>query len=372
MQDTDSQPTVEPTPPSSSSSSMPKKRNLLLTTILLAPGAGLAASLMAALLMLFLRMAAGIPTPPELFGDFVLKHINTSTFLHLLQTFSPYPKLYPLGLALLGMVALGTVLGLLYALIVRVQFPIESYRPGKKEWLTALAFGIVMTLAGTVLFWNELRQNFYGLPIDLAGLATVLGLLADFIFYAVVLCIAYRALLPKVIVPGSSDEVVTKRRLALSRVGVAALSVGGLAGSGGLVRAFLNNYTSYDGMSTYPHNNVLAPITPNAEHYVVTQNPVDPTTNIDLWRLEVTGLIKNPGTYTFTEVQQLPSVSRAITLQCISSGIPGHLISTAIWQGVTVRTLIEKHGGMLPNASYIAFYSIDGYSIRAVKRCNGF
>ncbi len=359
MQETDSQATVEPTPPSPVAYT---KWRAFFTSIFLAPGAGLAASLLTATFMIALRLSAGVPTPVELFGDFVLKHISVGTFLHLLFTFSPNSKTAPLGLALVGMIALGTVLSLPYAMIVRVQFPAKSYRPGKTEWLTALAFGIVMTLIGVVLFWNELGQNFYGLPVNLARLTSALGLLADFILYAVVLCLAYRALLPKYAVPGSTDEVVSKRRLLLSRAGVAALSIGGLAGTVGLARTYLSHYSSYDGMSTYPHHNVLPPITPNAEHYVVTQNPVDPTTNIDLWRLEVTGLVKNPGTYTFTEVQQLPSTSRAITLQCISSSVSGHLISTAIWQGVTLRSLLEKHGGVLSNASYVAFYSVDGYN----------
>lgn len=358
MQDTDSKATVEP-----SSLVVYTKGRTLFTATFLSLGAGLVASAMAALLMLLLRVAAGVPTPMELFGDFVLKHIDTGTFLHLLQKFSPYPKLYPLGLALLGMIALGTVLGLLYAAIVRVKLPVNGYRPGRSEWLTALTFSLVMTILAVGLFWNELRQNFLGLPIELARLTTIVGLLGDFVVYGVVLCLAYRALLPKYLVPGSANEVVTKRRLLLSRAGIAALSIGGLAGTGGLVRKYLDGYSSYDGQETFPQNQVTPAITTNADHYVVTQNPSDPTPNIDLWRLEVTGLVKTPGTYTFTEVQQLPSTSRPMTLQCIASGIGGHLISTAIWQGVTLRSLLEKHGGPVSNASYIAFYSVDGYNI---------
>ncbi|MBV9711838.1 MAG: molybdopterin-dependent oxidoreductase, partial [Ktedonobacteraceae bacterium] len=224
-------------------------------------------------------------------------------------------------------------------------------------------FGIVMTLVAVVLFWNELRQNFYGLPIDLSRLTSAAGLLADFVFYAVVLCVAYRALLPKYSAPGTSDEVVSKRRLLLSRAGVAALSIGGLAGTTELVRTYLSNYSSYDGMKTATHFRVTSPITPNVDHYVVTQNPVDPTPNIDLWRLEVTGLIKNSGTYTFSQVQELPSTSRAITLECIANGLGDHLIGTAIWQGVTLRSLLERHGGVSSNARYVAFYSVDGYNI---------
>src|ERR1019366_5284025 len=108
MQDTDSQAAVEPTPPSPPSFVAYTKGRSFLTTVLLAPGAGLVASLMAAVLMIVLRLVAGVPAPVELVGDFVLKHINVSTFLHLLSTFAPNSKTEPLGLALLRMIALGT------------------------------------------------------------------------------------------------------------------------------------------------------------------------------------------------------------------------------------------------------------------------
>ncbi len=73
--------------------------------------------------------------------------------------------------------------------------------------------------------------------------------------------------------------------------------------------------------------------------------------------------MSNPGTYTYEQLNTLPSTSRAITLECISDGPGGRFISTAIWQGVTLRTLLEKHGGALPNARYVAFYSVDGYVV---------
>ena len=58
-----------------------------------------------------------------------------------------------------------------------------------------------------------------------------------------------------------------------------------------------------------------------------------------------------------------PSISRAITLECIANGIGDHLISTAIWQGVLLSTLLERHGGAQKTARFIAFSSVDGYVI---------
>lgn len=335
---------------------------LLMLAALCALGAGVTASLLAVALMSFLRLAAGIPTPVELFGDHLLKLLSAPRFVDLLIKFSPNPKTAPLGLALLGMLGLGTALGLLYALLTRVKLPAERNRPARKEWLIGAGIAIVMTLAGVALFWGELGQNFYGPPVQWAMLFTALGMLADFGLYAVALCWCYRMLLPKQAL-GTGLSAGNGRRQLLARVGVAALGVGAAGGAAGFIKGLLNNYATYDGMQTFTNNGFIPPITPNSDHYVVTQNVVDPAVIAGLWRLEVTGLVGNPGTYTYDELQALPSTSRAITLECIANYIGGHLISTAVWQGVTFGSLLAKHGGALPGASYVAFYSVDGYSV---------
>jgi len=319
---------------------------------------------MAAALMGVLRLEAGIPTPVELFGDHVLKLLPAGRFVQFLITFGRNAKTEPLGLTLLGMIGLGTLLGLLYAPLVRVALPASGYGPARREWLVAAVLAIVMTLAAVALFWGELGQNFLGLPLAWALLVTTLAMLAESSVYAATLCMAYRALLPKQPAPGVSTQAQERRQL-LARAGIAALSLGAGAGTLGLIRGFLTgeSFTSYDGTETSAHHGFTAPITPNNEHYVVTQNPVDPTPNLDVWRLEVTGLVGSPGTYTYEQLKSLPSTSRAITLECISNGPGGRLISTAIWQGVTVRALLARHGGALPNARYVAFYSVDGYTV---------
>ena len=336
-------------------------RTLILSS-LFALGAGLLASLLAIVTMITLRLAAGVPTPVELFGDYVLKHIDVSTFINLLDAFRPNGKTGPLGLALLSMFGLGVVLGLLYAALVRVKLPVAGYRPGRREWLTALGFALAMALLGCVLFRNELPQNFFGLPFVWSAIVSALGLLSDFAVYALVLCLVYRALLPKQEVAGIAKPV-QDRRLLLSRAGVAALSVGGAGAAYGLVNKYLDGFAIYDGMKSAVHGEKTPPITPNSEHYVVTQNVVDPNPDASLWRLELTGLIQKPATYTYEEVQKLPSTSRPVTLECIANAVGNHLIGTAIWQGVSLQTLLDQHGGALSNATHVAFYSVDGYNV---------
>ena len=132
--------------------------------MLAALGSGFTASLMAVVLMGILRLTAGVPTPVELFGDFVLKHISVDTFIRLLLTFGPNAKTTPLGLTLLAVIGIGTGLGVIYAVFVRMPLPAAGYRPGRREWLTALSLALAMTLAGIILFWNDIGQNFLGLP----------------------------------------------------------------------------------------------------------------------------------------------------------------------------------------------------------------
>lgn len=346
----------------------PAPRHFVLAA-LSAAGAGLVASLAAVLVMSVLRLAVGIPSPVELFGDHVLKNISVGQFIQLLSQFKSSPKTGPLGLTLLAMIGLGTALGLLYALVTRVKLPAAGARPGRSERLVAAAFALALTLVGAALFWGEIGQSFIGLPLEWAVPLTLLGLLLDFACYALVLCLAYRVLLPKrAVVAGAGGEAGEEeqrtwnsRRQLLARAGVAVLGVGAAGGSLGLMKGLLTGYTSYDGMKTFTTNGFVSPITPNSEHYTVTQNAVDPAVDAGLWRLEVTGLVGKTGSYTLDELQALPSTSRAITLECIANGIGDHLISTAIWQGVAIRTLLERHGGALPGATHVAFYAVDGY-----------
>src|SRR6266480_2977506 len=215
-------------------SALSPRKAILLTTIA-ALGAGLTAGLTSVAIMFVLRMVGGISTPVELFGDHLLKLLPAPRFVDMLVMFSPHSKTTPLGLALLGMIGLGTFLGLLYAFFVRVKLPATGYRPALREWLTALFLTIAMTATAIILFWVEIGQNFLGLPRGQAMLVTSFALLADFCFYGLILCLAYRILLPKQQINGTSTKTSERRQL-LARVGVAALGAGSAVASVGLIK----------------------------------------------------------------------------------------------------------------------------------------
>src|SRR5262249_19751269 len=153
-----------------------------------------------------------------------------------------------------------------------------------------------------------------GLSFETAIMTTALGMLADFVIYGVVLALVYRAFLPTE-ASGVAIQSRSRRRLFSQASAVLVVIAAGI-GINRLLHAFLQNYSSYDGFGPDAPD-VTPSLTPTSQHYVVTQNAVDPTVNVGLWQLDVAGLVKNTGSHSYAQLQQLPSVSRAITLECI-------------------------------------------------------
>src|SRR5258708_4336500 len=146
-----------PTPPES----RPQKRRWL--NIFLSLVAALVAALASVVCMLLLRLTAGIPTPVELFGDFVLKRLPVNRFVDLLARFQPNPKTAPLGLTLLAMIGLGVVLGPLYVLLAQVAVPTVGWRPGRREWIVMILLGSHNGRSGNSSVLDRDPTEFFGL-----------------------------------------------------------------------------------------------------------------------------------------------------------------------------------------------------------------
>jgi DMSO/TMAO reductase YedYZ molybdopterin-dependent catalytic subunit len=112
---------------------------------------------------------------------------------------------------------------------------------------------------------------------------------------------------------------------------------------------------------------ILSPIlasevTPNDRFYKVDVNILTPIVNGDNWTLNVRGLVSNPMEITYEELKSLPTVEEYATLECISNKIGEDLISTALWKGVLLKTILEKVQ-VKPDATYIVFKCYDGYDV---------
>ncbi len=108
---------------------------------------------------------------------------------------------------------------------------------------------------------------------------------------------------------------------------------------------------------------VNSEVTSNDSFYRVAIDIFDPSIQGSTWSLPIVGLVANPKTYTLPEIKSLPKVEEYSTFICVSNLINGGLVSNTKWGGVRISDLLADAGGITPEAMYVVFYSIDGYSV---------
>jgi DMSO/TMAO reductase YedYZ molybdopterin-dependent catalytic subunit len=148
---------------------------------------------------------------------------------------------------------------------------------------------------------------------------------------------------------------IGRRAFVLGAIGLAAAG-GGAALARKLYRAAT---FSYDG--TQYKGNIVQPITPNDLFYCVTKNVIDPKVNIDVWHLEIGGLVQNPATWRFQDLVGFKPTTQETTLMCISNGLDAGLISNAVWKGLPLRDLLDQ-AGVLSGAARVRLHGVDNYT----------
>lgn len=338
----------------------------ILGTLLLAGAVG---SLFAIAIMIALRLLWGAPTPPELVGELILPHMSADQFVALLIRFQPHPKTGPLGLALFGQFVLGVVIAPTFLRAGRAGEQSAGMLPGKRGWLAAGAVALGMELVAAALFWPVLASNPFGNPPGQARVIALLSLSITFAVYAVVSLVvahlllrAWSPLAHTATSPAPSERQLRyTRRRALEAAGatVALVGVGAIATNRLVLSYLARSNLAYEGNPT--PRSIISPVTPAEDFYVVSKNVIDPTVIADHWQLELAGMLRKPTTWTLAAFRALPDETRAITLECISNGVGGHLMSTAEWRGVTLETLLALGGGVEPHGTHVVFTSVDGY-----------
>ncbi|UCE11010.1 MAG: molybdopterin-dependent oxidoreductase [Candidatus Thorarchaeota archaeon] len=96
------------------------------------------------------------------------------------------------------------------------------------------------------------------------------------------------------------------------------------------------------------------------EDYFVTRIGQVPTIDRDMYRLEITGLVENPTSFTLEELQSLNLTDLPLTIECIGNGPYGKLVSTAVWRGFNLFNLLETLG-IPENATGVKYLAADGY-----------
>ena len=102
-------------------------------------------------------------------------------------------------------------------------------------------------------------------------------------------------------------------------------------------------------------------LTPVKDFYVVSKNFVDPVVDGRGWSLSIRGMVDRPQKVNLQALMAMPATSEHVTLECISNNVGGGQISTGLFAGVPLRSLLEA-AGVQPGASVVAFKSRDGYT----------
>jgi DMSO/TMAO reductase YedYZ molybdopterin-dependent catalytic subunit len=110
----------------------------------------------------------------------------------------------------------------------------------------------------------------------------------------------------------------------------------------------------------FPVDGVEAEVTPVPHFYVNSKNTTDPIQLAENWALRITGLVDNPLTLSYSQLLSLPRTDLYATLRCVDNPIDGHLMSTALWSGVRISTLLSLARPMA-NANTIVFHAADEY-----------
>jgi DMSO/TMAO reductase YedYZ molybdopterin-dependent catalytic subunit len=101
-------------------------------------------------------------------------------------------------------------------------------------------------------------------------------------------------------------------------------------------------------------------ITPTDDFYRIDINTRPPVVDAANWQLEIGGLVDKPTTLTLDEIRARPSVSQYITLSCISNRLGGDLISTALFTGTPLKSLLEDVR-LQPEATSLYIEAKDGF-----------
>ena len=323
-------------------------------------GAGLIAGLFAAIAMtvvMLLLACFGVATPLVIIGDRLSVFISPGPFLSIMGKVGGYNHLKQLGVGstIVGQIAVGALGGGFFGLIMRRN-------PARPVMLwTMLAFVVLPIVAVAIALWPVLGASYRGLPIDIARFVNLVG-------FAVCVFIFERTLVSGfefLVVPWSAAAAITDDTEFTPAIGRRAFLLGtlGLVLAGGgaaLVRKLWRVATfSYDG--TQYKGPGVQPITPNDLFYCVTKNVVDPRVTLQLWRLEIGGLVQNPATWRFQDLLGFDVHEQETTLMCISNGLDAGLISNAKWKGLVLHDLIDQ-AAPLATAARVRLHGVDNYT----------
>lgn len=72
-------------------------------------------------------------------------------------------------------------------------------------------------------------------------------------------------------------------------------------------------------------------------------------------------MVERPFALTYSQLTVRPTVSEVVTLECVGNWLAADAISTAQWEGIPLKALLEE-ASVLLHGMDVVFRAADGYS----------
>ena len=108
---------------------------------------------------------------------------------------------------------------------------------------------------------------------------------------------------------------------------------------------------------TLPWEQTTSWTTPK-DHFFSVAHYGYPNVDLSSWRLEVSGLVENPRSFTLDDLRARPASEFVATLECSGNPPAGGLIGNAKWAGAPLALLL-KECGLKSDALEVVFYGAD-------------
>jgi DMSO/TMAO reductase YedYZ molybdopterin-dependent catalytic subunit len=332
------------------------------------PDAAVFAALCATLVMLVAmgisRFTLGTPFIPELITQRIFSLVTPPIFTAVIRLLGFAAKWVAFGFVVVGYIAVGVVLGRLYARLLGHYGRSPSVTSGG-------LFGIIVWLGLMTLGLPLLGAGAFGIALRQGAVSGAGGLLALHLLYGGLLGEFMRHAMHarRSAVPAWSQAAPRSRRLflgglltwpvmwlSISRFGQSALGTGPRQAA-----ATENSFEALQGLSPE--------VTPHGKFYTISKNLFDPTIKAQTWTLSVYGTVETPLQFSLDELKALPPYEAYVTFACISNEIGGPLIGNARWKGVSLRTLLDR-AKLKADARKVVLRAEDGYSTGIpLERC---
>ncbi len=315
---------------------------------------GLAAAVVAGVVMFLFRLTMDTSTVPEVLLDWVTSVVPLGLFSSTVQVLGDWAKRLTVIALIVILLTAGGGGGVFLSWLQKRWSGLSS----NAKWWIGVGFGMSLWLSAMVLVLPISGWGFFGLSFSPWPMSLVLVWLSSSLTYSLLL-IAFSGRpkgQPQIVEKG----VDTTRRLLVKRLAYALA---------GLVVAFGAGFGIFKLISSLFRRTIflgtadkLPPeITPNEDFFTVSSNVSDPGVRVTEWKLEVDGLVEHKLALSYEQLKELPATSEYLTLECISNRVGGEQIANAQWKGVKIRELLSR-AGVDKSVRKVILHAADSYT----------